>query len=197
MRVYCATSNPGKLREFRLALQGAVDVETVPNLESILPPAETGATFEENAVLKALYYAKFCDGLVFTEDSGLDIDALGVAPGVYSARFASPDASDQDNNRVVLEKLQGVQNRTARFVSVIALAHGSSILQVFRGVVEGQILDAPRGPNGFGYDPLFYYPPFGCSFGEAPLESKMQVSHRGKALAAMLDFLKSQSALSV
>jgi len=197
MRVYCATSNPGKLREFRLALQGAVDVETVPNLESILPPAETGATFEENAVLKALYYAKFCDGLVFTEDSGLEIDALGGAPGVYSARFASPDASDQDNNRVVLEKLQGVQNRTARFVSVIALAQGSSILQVFRGVVEGQILDAPRGPNGFGYDPLFYYPPFGCSFGEAPLESKMQVSHRGKALAAMLDFLKSQSALSV
>ena len=197
MRVYCATSNPGKLREFRLALQGAVDVETVPNLESILPPAETGATFEENAVLKALYYAKFCDGLVFTEDSGLEIDALGGAPGVYSARFASPDASDQDNNRVVLEKLQGVQNRTARFVSVIALAQGSSILQVFRGVVEGQILDAPRGPNGFGYDPLFYYPPFGCSFGEAPVESKMQVSHRGKALAAMLDFLKSQSALSV
>jgi len=197
MRVYCATSNPGKLREFRLALQGAVDVETVPNLESILPPAETGATSEENAVLKALYYAKFCDGLVFTEDSGLEIDALGGAPGVYSARFASPDASDQDNNRVVLEKLQGVQNRTARFVSVIALAQGSSILQVFRGVVEGQILDAPRGPNGFGYDPLFYYPPFGCSFGEAPLESKMQVSHRGKALAAMLDFLKSQSALSV
>jgi len=116
--------------------------------------------------------------------------ALGGAPGVLSARFAGPHASDEDNNRVLLEKLQGVEHRDARFVSVIALAQDSQIRQVFRGVVEGQILDAPRGLNGFGYDPLFYHPPFSCSFGEAALESKMQVSHRGQALALMLDFLK-------
>jgi XTP/dITP diphosphohydrolase len=183
MRVYCATSNAGKLREFRLALG---DVEPAP---LVAPPEETGATFEENAALKALYYAQFCDGLVFAEDSGLEVDALGGAPGVYSARFASPEASDEDNNRLLLEKMQGVVNRSARFVSVIAVASGAEILSTFRGEVEGEILSAPRGENGFGYDPLFYYPPFGCAFGEAPIEDKMGVSHRGKALAKMAAFL--------
>jgi len=190
MRVYCATSNPGKLCEFSHGLKGLVDVRTIPNLGAIPAPKETGATFEENAVLKALYYARYCDGMVFAEDSGLEVDSLNGAPGVYSARFAGPDASDVDNNRLLLEKLRGVQNRGARFVSVIALAQGEQVLRTFRGEVGGQILLAPRGENGFGYDPLFYYPPFGCSFGEAPLESKMQVSHRGRALSKMADFLK-------
>jgi XTP/dITP diphosphohydrolase len=193
MRVYCATGNPGKLREFRLALQGFVDVETVPGLDSLVAPEETGMTFEENAVLKALYYAKFCDGLVFTDDSGLEVDALGGDPGVYSARFAGPEASDQDNNHLLLENLQGVKERGARFVCVVALAKGAQILQTFRGEVEGEILLTARGENGFGYDPLFYYPPFGCSFGEAPVKSKMEVSHRGKALAKMLAYLKGES----
>jgi XTP/dITP diphosphohydrolase len=190
MRVYCATSNPGKLREFRLALGGVVAVETVPPVPA---PEETGATFEENAVLKALYYAKFCDGLVFAEDSGLVVDALSGAPGIHSARFAGPEASDVDNNRLLLEKMQGIQDRSARFVSVIALAQGAQIVANFRGEVEGEILLAPRGENGFGYDPLFYYPPFGCAFGEASLESKMQVSHRGRALAKMLAFFWADS----
>ncbi len=190
MRVYCATGNPGKLREFRQGLKGLVDVETVPNLGAISAPEETGATFEENAVLKALYYARYCDGMVFAEDSGLEVDALNGAPGVYSARFAGPDASDEENNHLLLEKLRDVQERGARFVSVIALAQGGQVIETFRGEVEGQILLAARGENGFGYDPLFYYPPFGCSFGEAPLESKMQVSHRGRALAKMVAFLK-------
>jgi XTP/dITP diphosphohydrolase len=193
MRVYCATGNAGKLREFRLALQGFVDVETVPGLDSLVAPEETGVTFEENAVLKALYYAKFCDGPVFTDDSGLEVDALSGAPGVYSARFAGPEASDQDNNHLLLENLQGVKERSARFVCVIALARGVRILQTFRGEVEGEILLTARGENGFGYDPLFYYPPFGCSFGEAPVKSKMEVSHRGKALAKMLAYLKGES----
>jgi len=186
MRIYCATGNPGKLREFRLALGGVVDVETVQGAPA---PEESGTTFEENAVLKALYYAKFCDGLVFAEDSGLEVDALGGAPSVYSARFAGPEASDEDNNRLLLEKMRGIKDRTARFVSVIALAQGAQIVATFRGEVEGEILLAPRGENGFGYDPLFYYPPFGCAFGEASVESKMQVSHRGRALAQMLVFL--------
>lgn len=189
MRVYCATGNPGKLREFKLALQGAVDVEAVPNLGSIPSPEETGVTFEDNAELKALYYARFCDGLVFTDDSGLEVDALGGAPGVYSARFAGAAASDEDNNRLLLEKLKGAKNRGARFVCVIALAQRSEVLRTFRGEVDGEILPAPQGENGFGYDPLFYYPPFGCAFGEAPLASKMQVSHRGKALALLRAFL--------
>ena len=193
MRVYCATGNAGKLREFRLALQGFVDVETVPGLDSLVAPEETGVTFEENAALKALSYAKFCDGLVFTDDSGLEVDALGGDPGVYSARFAGPEASDQDNNHLLLENLQGVRERSARFVCVVALANGAQILQTFRGEVEGEILLAARGENGFGYDPLFYYPPFGCSFGEAPVKSKMEVSHRGKALAKMLAYLKGES----
>jgi XTP/dITP diphosphohydrolase len=193
MRVYCATGNAGKLREFRLALQGLVEVETAPGLDSLVAPEETGVTFEENAALKALYYAKYCDGLVFTDDSGLEVDALGGDPGVYSARFAGPEASDQDNNHLLLENLQGVKERSARFVCVIALARGVRILQTFRGEVEGEILLTARGENGFGYDPLFYYPPFGCSFGEAPVKSKMEVSHRGKALAKMLAYLKGES----
>lgn len=190
MRVYCATTNPGKLREFELALQGEVDIAAVPNLSSIAPPEETGATFEENAVLKALYYAKFCDGLVFADDSGLEVDGLGGAPGVYSARYAGAAATDQDNNNLVLEKLKSVIERSARFVCVIALAQGPDVLQIVRGTVEGNILDAPRGKTGFGYDPLFFYPPFACSFGEAPLDAKMRVSHRGQALAALLAYLK-------
>lgn len=190
MRVYCATSNPGKLREFTLGLKESVNVEAIPGLNSITPPEETGSTFEENAVQKALFYAEFCDGIVFAEDSGLEVDSLAGAPGVYSARFAGLDATDQDNNRLLLEKLAGVVERGARFVSVVALANGAGLLHTFRGVVEGRILEAPRGENGFGYDPLFYYPPFGCAFGEAALEAKMQVSHRGQALARMLAFLQ-------
>jgi XTP/dITP diphosphohydrolase len=196
MRLYCATTNAGKLREFQLALAGALQLEVVPGLRSIPPPEETGATFEENAAQKALYYARFCDGPIFADDSGLEVDALGGAPGVYSARFAGPEASDEANNRLLLEKLQGVTQRSARFVCVVALARPGEVPcpgevpWMFRGVVDGRILDAPRGKNGFGYDPLFYYPPFHCAFGEAPLENKMRVSHRGQALGRMLAFLK-------
>jgi XTP/dITP diphosphohydrolase len=188
--VYCATGNPGKLREFRLAaeLEG-IQVETVPGLAGMEPCEETGETFEANATLKAEYYGQHTPGLLFADDSGLEVDGLGGAPGVYSARFAGPGATDEANNRLLLERLQGVTDRTARFVCVIALAGPGRPTRTFRAAVEGEILAEPRGPHGFGYDPLFYYPPFGCSFGEVAPERKLTVSHRGAALRALFHHL--------
>jgi XTP/dITP diphosphohydrolase len=188
--LFCATTNPGKLREFRKALEGSFALETLPGLESSPPCDETGATFEANAIQKALYYSKHCEGQLFVDDSGLEVDALGGAPGVYSARFAGPDATDEANNRLLLEKMRGVTGRTARFVCVVALASRGKLISTFRGEVEGQLLDAQRGMYGFGYDPLFFYPPFGCTFAEVTLEGKMEVSHRSKALRAMLAQLR-------
>jgi XTP/dITP diphosphohydrolase len=185
LRLYCATTNPGKLREFQKALSDAFAVEPLPGLESIPPCEETGATFEENAIQKALYYSRYCDGLLFVDDSGLEVDALGGAPGVYSARYAGPDATDEANNHLLLDRMRGIADRTAQFVCVVALADAGNLLRTFRGEVEGKLLEEPRGQNGFGYDPLFFYPPFGCTFGEAPLERKMQVSHRAQALALL------------
>jgi len=188
LRLFCATTNNGKLREFRLALENRFEIETLPGLGGIPPCAETGATFEENAIQKALYYSKFCDEYLFVDDSGLEVDALDGAPGVYSARFAGPDATDAANNRLLIERMQGVLDRAARFVCVVALGRNGQLVRTFRGDVEGRFVDAPRGANGFGYDPLFFYPPFGCTFGEAPLERKMEVSHRAVALLAMRDW---------
>jgi XTP/dITP diphosphohydrolase len=189
LRLYCATTNPGKLREFRLTLADSLGVEALPGLASLTPCEETGATFEENAVQKALYYSQHCHGLLFVDDSGLEVDALGGEPGVYSARYAGPDATDEANNRLLLDRMQGVTERSARFVCVVALAKSGQLVRTFRGEVEGQLVEEGRGVNGFGYDPLFYYPPFGCTFGEAPLERKMEVSHRSQALHSMKDYL--------
>jgi len=193
VKVYCATSNPGKLREFQAALDGHVDVEPVPGLRDIEAPPETGATFEANAAEKTLYYSRFCDGIVFADDSGIEVDALGGAPGVYSARYAGPDATDEANNRLVLDRMRGIVNRAARFVCVIAAARGGELLATFRGEVEGVLAEEPRGSGGFGYDPLFHYAPFGCTFGEVPLDRKMQVSHRSRALAKLREWLLTQA----
>ncbi len=190
MIVYCATSNPGKLREFQLAAPD-FDVRLLP--VSVPPPDEDGATFEENAVTKAEYYGKHAGGYLFADDSGLEVDALGGAPGVYSARFAGEHATDEENNALLLHDLQGVSNRAARFVCVIALVKDGALVRTFRGAVEGQIIEATRGQGGFGYDPLFYHPPFGCTFGEAPIEDKMKVSHRAQALEAMFTFLRNSA----
>lgn len=191
MTVFCATSNPGKLREFRLA---ASDIEVQPLAQSVPPPEETGATFEDNAILKARYYGGFVDGYLFADDSGLEVDALGGAPGVHSARYAGPDATDAANNALLLERMAGVADRRARFVCVIALVHNARLVKTFRGSVEGGILDAPRGTSGFGYDPLFFHDGFGCTFGEAAIGHKMLVSHRAQALAAMFTYLRAASA---
>jgi len=190
MKIYCATGNPGKLREFRLAGQVLnIDVEPLPGLKSILAPEETGDTFEANAILKAEYYSRFAPGLLFADDSGLEVDALQGAPGVYSARYAGEHATDEDNNRLLLRNLASAASRTARFVCVIALAEEGKVVQTFRGTVEGEILHEAKGPGGFGYDPLFFYPPFNCSFGEVEGERKFDVSHRGNALRQMLGYL--------
>jgi len=186
--VYCATSNKGKLREFQLAAPD-FDVQQLPR--PVPPPDETGATFEENAALKAEYYGSFTDGYLFADDSGLEVDALGGAPGVHSARYAGPEATDADNNELLLQRLAGVADRTARFVCTIALVKDGKLVRTFRGTVEGRILDAPRGSGGFGYDPLFYYERFGRTFGEAPIGDKMLVSHRAQALEAMFTYLRS------
>jgi XTP/dITP diphosphohydrolase len=190
VKVYCATGNPGKLREFHLAGEVlGIDVEPLADIKSIVAPEETGVTFEENARLKAEYYSRFAPGLLFADDSGLEVDALGGRPGVYSARFAGDGATDGDNNSLLLDLLDHEEERTARFVCVIALARNGETLKTFRGEVEGQILRAARGPGGFGYDPLFYYPPFGCTFGEVEGPRKFEVSHRGKALRQLLQHL--------
>jgi XTP/dITP diphosphohydrolase len=187
MIVYCATSNPGKLREFQLA---APDFDVWPLPVKAEPPEETGATFEENAAAKAEYYGKFVDGYLFADDSGLEVDPLGGAPGVHSARYAGEEATDPQNNALLLDRLKGVTDRSARFVCVIALVKDGVLVKTFRGAVEGRILDSPRGAGGFGYDPLFYYEPFGCTFGEELIERKMLVSHRAQALEAMFTYLR-------
>jgi XTP/dITP diphosphohydrolase len=185
--IYCATSNPGKLREFQLAAPD-FDVRRLP--ADVPAPEENGATFEENAIAKAEYYGKLAGGYLFADDSGLEVDALGGAPGVHSARFGGEDATDEENNALLLRRLEGVANRAARFVCVIALVQDGALVQTFRGVVEGRILDRARGTGGFGYDPLFYHEPFDCTFGEASLTDKMRVSHRAQALKAMFAHLR-------
>jgi XTP/dITP diphosphohydrolase len=196
IRLFAASGNPGKLREFLLAAEGHPDVqiEALPGFDKIRPCVECGMTFEENAVLKARHYAPHAPGMLFADDSGLEVDALGGAPGVYSARFAGLGATDAANNRVLLDTLAGVQPRAGRFVCVIALVEGHQVRGVFRGSAEGLITEEPRGSGGFGYDPLFYYPPFGCTFAEATAEQKLSVSHRGQAFRAMLDALQMEVA---
>ncbi|MGH9672984.1 MAG: RdgB/HAM1 family non-canonical purine NTP pyrophosphatase [Bryobacteraceae bacterium] len=189
MKLYCATINHGKLAEFRLAAETfaerRIDLEPVPRIHEISPFPETGAGFEENATGKALYYGRFCEGWLFADDSGLEVDHLGGAPGVLSARYAGEGASDEANNRLLLERMRGLEHRDARFVCVAALVRGGEIEGVFRGTVEGRLLEEPRGTNGFGYDPLFYFPPAGCTLAEMDGPAKLAISHRGQALRSL------------
>lgn len=196
MILYACSSNPGKLREFALAAEqfrSDLIIEPLPGLKNIEAPEETGATFAENAALKALYYSRFTDEMVFADDSGLVVDALGGEPGVYSARYAGPDATDEANNQLLLQRLQGLANRHARFVCVIAAAKRGALLHTSTGTAEGEILEAPRGTNGFGYDPLFFYPPLNTGFAELSPEAKFVVSHRGHAVRNLLAWLRDQN----
>jgi XTP/dITP diphosphohydrolase len=189
LKIYCASGNPGKLREFRLAAELLnIDVEPLPGLKSMIAPEETGATFEENARLKATYYSEFAPGLLFADDSGLEVDALHGEPGVFSARFAGEHADVAANNALLLSRLADEPNRGARFVCVIALAEAGVVKASFRGEVEGTILHQPHGAGGFGYDPLFYYPPFKCTFSEMDEARKFAVSHRGAAFRKLLQY---------
>ena len=193
MRIYACSSNAGKLRELLSAAREAglpqLTIEPLPGLRDIPPPEENGATFEENAVAKALYYSRLTPEIVLADDSGLEVDALHGAPGVHSARYAGPGATDEDNNNLLLRDLGTETGREARFICVLALAQTGDLLTTARGAVEGTILAAPRGGGGFGYDPLFFYPPFERSFGELTPEEKFSVSHRGHALRALFSRL--------
>lgn len=189
MILYAATGSGGKLRELLMArdqcgLTG-LDIIALPNLNGIPPPAENGATYEENAGAKAVYYSGFTQEPVLAEDSGLEVQALNGSPGVRSARYAGEAATDEENNALVLHSLAGQSNRRARFVSVVALAWRGHLIQTARGEVSGLILNELHGDQGFGYDPLFFYQAFGCAFGEVPAERKFEVSHRGNALRAI------------
>jgi XTP/dITP diphosphohydrolase len=200
LRLYAATTSAGKMRDFRTAAQAfSLTIEPLPGIEKISAPAEDGDTFLANAATKAIYYSRFAPGeLVVADDSGLEVDALGGAPGVRSARFAadqglvdSPDANDNTdvwNNMVLLQRLEGMPAslRTARYHCTLVVARDEKVFQIADGAVEGVILDAPRGTGGFGYDPLFYLPELGKTMAEIDLETKLSLSHRGRAIAALL-----------
>ncbi|MBI5280865.1 MAG: RdgB/HAM1 family non-canonical purine NTP pyrophosphatase [Candidatus Solibacter usitatus] len=194
MILRCASTNAGKIREFRLAATQSgfpeIDIQPLDNLNSLEPCIEDGGSFEANAVKKALYYSVLSEAPVFADDSGLVVDALEGAPGVRSARY-SAEGTDQANNRLLIDNLRGREERAARFSCVIALARQGVLLGTFHGAVEGLIVDDPRGEGGFGYDPHFYYPPCGATFGELDDNSKLTVSHRGQALRALLAFAAS------
>lgn len=189
MTLYCATTNAGKLREFRLAAGfGGFEIEAL-DLRGELAPEETGLTFEENAALKALHYAALAPGPLFAEDSGLEVTALGGAPGIYSARYAGERAGDEANNDLLLRNLDGVRDRRARYVCAIALVAGGQVRGTFRGEMEGVILEARQGAGGFGYDPLFWYPPFGKTLAEVETARTFGESHRRRALNGMFAWL--------
>ncbi|HEY1160762.1 MAG TPA: non-canonical purine NTP pyrophosphatase [Terracidiphilus sp.] len=203
LRLYAVTTSQGKLRDFRTAAQAhSLVIDPLAALATIPAPEENGATFAANATLKAVYYSRFAPGeLVLADDSGLEVDALDGAPGIRSARFAadsglvdSPDANDNTdvwNNMVLLQRLAGIPQarRTARYRCVLAAARDGRTLHTAQGAVEGLILEAPRGTGGFGYDPLFYLPALDRTMAELDLETKLSLSHRGRAIAALLPML--------
>lgn len=183
-----ATTNHGKLREIRAALGHLpVKIVALDDFPRWPEPVEDAATFEGNARLKALHYARLSGGWALADDSGLEVDALGLAPGVRSARYAGPVRDDAANNSKLMEQLAGVpaERRTARFRCAIALADSQRVLATASGVVEGRIVDQPRGSNGFGYDPHFHLPEHGMTTAEMAPDQKNRISHRGQALRAI------------
>lgn len=197
--VLIATTNAGKLREIRELLGGvAVDLASLADFPAVPEPEETGTTFEENARLKARYYARRVapDGiLTVAEDSGLAIDALDGEPGVHSARFLRPDASYPERFAEIERRLRERPDaaRTARFVCALAAAAGDHVVYETRGVIEGEIAWAPAGDAGFGYDPIFYYPPYGQTLAQVTQARKLAVAHRGQAFTAFAAWLRTRN----
>ena len=194
VKLLLASSNPGKLREYQaLAAGHAVELAALPNFAALPSFDESAPTFAENAAGKALHYSRYARLPVIADDSGLVVPALGDAPGVHSARYAGPGASDADHVRKLLEDLRSIEvrDRAARFVCVLVMAQQGRALGVFSAFVAGELLEAPRGGQGFGFDPIFYYPPLGRTFAELTHEEKNQHSHRGQAFRKLLAFLES------
>ena len=202
--IYIATSNPGKLREFREAAQSlAVDLQAVPGLETVPPAVEDGSTFEQNARIKAEYYSRLVpSAMVLAEDSGLSVDQLGGAPGVHSARYAAmlhratgdqaahQNSQDEDNNRALVSQLERLPagKIAGKYVCTIAAGRDGRTLATFLGEAHGEVLIDPRGLEGFGYDPYFYFPALGKTFAELTLQQKRQYSHRGQAFQRFLEW---------
>jgi XTP/dITP diphosphohydrolase len=193
-RLLVATTNPGKVREIEAILVGApVDLVTLAGWPDIPEPEETGATFAENARLKALYYAEATGIPSVADDSGLEIEALDNAPGVHSARWYGSDYAFKFRKIQELLEARGATGSAARFVCRIAVARDGVVLYEAEGVVNGELVAEPRGSNGFGYDPIFFYPPLGKTLAELDQARKSAVSHRGKAFAELKNYLQTLS----
>ena len=190
MKLVIATTNPGKLREIEGILSGIpFTLETLKDYPPVAEPAETGQTFGENARLKALYYAAATGELTVAEDSGLEIDALDRAPGIHSARWHGTDYPLKFRKIRQLLQERGLTTSPARFVCHLVLARGRQLLYETEETVEGRIAESPAGTEGFGYDPIFFYPPSGVTLAQIPRDEKSRISHRGKAFWALRDFL--------
>jgi XTP/dITP diphosphohydrolase len=195
MKLLVVSSNPGKLREYRTLCaehSPGISVELLSGFAEISTFEESAPTFAENAAGKALYYSRFTELPVLADDSGLAVAALGGAPGVHSARYGGPGLTDAERTAKLLAELRatGASDRRAEFICVIALAKRGGAIGVFSDCVQGEIADAPRGTNGFGYDPVFFVPALGKTFAEIAGKDKNRYSHRGKAFRKLLDFLR-------
>lgn len=182
--IVLATGNQGKVKEFQKILKDfPFEIKCLSDFGPLPEVEEDGETFDDNAYKKAVFTAKVLGLPAIADDSGLEVKALDGKPGVYSARFAGPDASDADNIRKLLTDMEGKEDRRAAFACVISIAVPSGPALTYEGRCEGEITTEVSGEGGFGYDPVFYYPPLGKTFAEIPIEEKNKVSHRGKALA--------------
>ena len=188
--IMIATSNAHKVEEFREMLEPlGIQVRSLLDLEEKVEIEETGTTFAENAMIKALSVHERLGIPVISDDSGLEVDAMDKAPGVYSARFLGYDTPYEEKNQYIMDQVKG-KTRTARYVGAIAYVEEDGAGHVFTGVVEGEIADHARGEKGFGYDPIFYYPPYGATLAEVSEEKKNAISHRGRALAQLIAYMK-------
>lgn len=192
-KILLGSKNKGKIQEFQEAFQDSqIEILSLNDFPDCPDAPETGNSFEENASQKALFYQEFTGLPSLADDSGIEVDALGGAPGIYSARYAGEPANDSANNQKLLENLEGIpsEKRTGRFVCVLALAKNGQIVQLSRGTAEGIVLEAPRGENGFGYDPLFFVPNLKKTMAELSITEKRQISHRGEALRKFVAWFK-------
>lgn len=188
--IMIATSNAHKVEEFREMLEPlGIQVRSLLDLEEKVEIEETGTTFAENAMIKALSVHERLGIPVISDDSGLEVDAMDKAPGVYSARFLGYDTPYEEKNQYIMDQVKG-KTRTARYVCAIAYVEEDGAGHVFTGVVEGEIADHARGEKGFGYDSIFYYPPYGATLAEVSEEKKNAISHRGRALAQLIAYMK-------
>ena len=195
VRIFLASSNLGKLREYQvLAGESPIEIALLPNFHEIPPFEETAPTFAENSVGKALHYSRFASGILLADDSGLVVPSLNGAPGVYSARYAGPNATDEDRFLKLLREMQDKigRERAARFVCVSSLAQNGRALAVVSDFAEGTITHEPRGADGFGYDPVFFFEQLGRTYAEISREEKNEYSHRGRAFRKIIAFLSGQ-----